>query len=45
MGPTMRPSELGQIVRLIFVSVLILAGSGVAISLGSITLHQLIAMR
>jgi hypothetical protein len=41
----MRRSELGQIVRLIFVSVLILAGIGAAISFGSSALHQLIALR
>jgi hypothetical protein len=44
MRPTTSRSEFGQFVRLLFVSALILAGIGAAISIGPFVL-QLFAMR
>ena len=44
MRPTISRSELGQFVRLLLVSALVLAGIGAAISVGPAAI-QLIAMR
>jgi hypothetical protein len=44
MRPTIGRSEFGQFVRLLFLSVLLLAGIGIAVSVGSSAL-ELIAMR